>query len=298
MQPYQAYLANEGTCADGGIDCLTSAVVDCLYDHTTPSFLVNQQSAAIVLGLLPTILGMAGSTTVEIGLLGLRRPLLAFLVALGNPCFNPLRVFDSRNIVNHLGLRSDHSIKRSAPLPLYPALLVSALQYSLVLGAVANVALIVYDLSIRTVNVISMSSTFLPGIWIATSVAVTLLGFVALLLRVQLQPATTGAESQEKRGSKPYKEFEINSNKTRSRIILRQETYIAIAMTWLVDTLVIAHLAYGTYMLSSSLFVYTLDAGLIALRLFASSLACRGVLMYELSGMRENVAYQVPVSEE
>jgi hypothetical protein len=98
-QEYQIYLANTEPCGYTGPDCLIVGIVNCLLSIVTPSTVANQQAAAILLGLLPTILAMAGSTTVEIGLLAYRRPLLAFLVAMETPIVNPIRAFDYRYIV-------------------------------------------------------------------------------------------------------------------------------------------------------------------------------------------------------
>lgn len=51
-------------------------------------------SAATVLrGLLPTTLSLFGCTVEEIGILGLRRPLLAFLLGAGSPAIWPLSSF-------------------------------------------------------------------------------------------------------------------------------------------------------------------------------------------------------------
>ena len=50
-------------------------------------------AASVLLGLVPTILGLAGSSTVGIGLVALQYPFLALLLGIASPAVNPLRTF-------------------------------------------------------------------------------------------------------------------------------------------------------------------------------------------------------------
>ena len=293
-QQYQVYLANEKPCPVGPIDCLAEDVVDCLLNNITQTNLANQQAAAILLGLLPVMLAMASSTTLEIGLVALRRPLLAFLLSLGSLSVNPIRAFDYRNIIHHLGLQSDIPLKRSPEAHRGSAFLVSLCQYLLIAGAIANVVLITRDLSLKTVSTLSLGSTFLPALWVSTAAAIICLGVAALMLRVNLE--TNPGLKKDSIIRKACKEFELNANKPRCSLHLRQETYPSIVLSWLVAIFIIAHLAYGTLLLSSLLFVGTRDAAVIAVRLFLSTLVCRGILMYELSGLRERVTLEYATS--
>lgn len=59
-----------------------SDVAECLLDKTPEVFKAGMAAASVMLGLLPTILSLAGSSTVEVGLVALRRPLACF--TLGN----------------------------------------------------------------------------------------------------------------------------------------------------------------------------------------------------------------------
>ena len=287
---YQDYVSNTKPCTDGIIDCLAEEVVNCLLDNTTQTNLANQQAAAILLGLLPTVLGMAGSTTIEIGLLAFRRPLLAFLISMGSPCINPHRAFDYRNIVHRLGVQSDPTVKVSPRLTYYPALFVSALQYLCVCGSIANVGLITYDLSIKTVTTVALSATFLPALWVSTAVAIVFLGVVALILRVGLE--NKSGLPKQSWARKVLGEFVLESRKEHCRLFLKRETSTSIILSWMVATFIIAHLAYATLLLSSLLFIGTRDAAVIAVRLLLSTLVCRAILMYELSGLRERVTFE------
>ncbi|KAE9369141.1 hypothetical protein N431DRAFT_493029 [Stipitochalara longipes BDJ] len=66
-------------------------VVDCILSNSRESTKANMASADVVLGLLPTILALLGSTTPELSLLSSRRPLLAFLLSIGAPAVSPVR---------------------------------------------------------------------------------------------------------------------------------------------------------------------------------------------------------------
>lgn len=80
------------TCNYGG--CLSGRVVHCLLAQATESMKANMAAAAVLLGLLPTTLSLIGSNTVETGVLALRRPFLATLLAAGTPAVVPMRMFD------------------------------------------------------------------------------------------------------------------------------------------------------------------------------------------------------------
>lgn len=87
---YHDYL----TLSDPWANYHVNNVVSCVLDHFDESGKAQLAAASVLLGLLPTILGMVGSNTVEIGLLALQRPVLAFLLSLGAPVISPIRSFE------------------------------------------------------------------------------------------------------------------------------------------------------------------------------------------------------------
>ena len=86
-QALNATLQNNCSVADGRYltehynasckTCVIGPVVDCILAKASTSSNANLQSAGVVLGLLPTCLALAGSSTAEKRILALRRPLLA-----------------------------------------------------------------------------------------------------------------------------------------------------------------------------------------------------------------------------
>ena len=94
---YRAYISYNGTCSGSSGSCLSnimSDVVECLLKDTPEVFKTNMAAASVLLGLLSTILSLAGSSTVEVGLVALQRPLLALLLGAASPAVNPLRTFE------------------------------------------------------------------------------------------------------------------------------------------------------------------------------------------------------------
>ena len=71
-----------------------SNVTECLLKYAPEVSKADMAAASVLLGLLPTILSLAGSSTVEVGLVALQRPLLALLLGTASPAVNPLRTFE------------------------------------------------------------------------------------------------------------------------------------------------------------------------------------------------------------
>ena len=68
-------------------------VAECLLQNTPEIVRADMAAASVLLGLVPTILGLAGSSTVGIGLVALQYPFLALLLGIASPAVNPLRTF-------------------------------------------------------------------------------------------------------------------------------------------------------------------------------------------------------------
>ena len=81
-------------CLPRHVGCLPGNVVNCILNNAPESLKANTAAAAVLLGLLPTTLSLVGSSTIETGLLALRRPALAGLLAAGAPAVSPIRTFE------------------------------------------------------------------------------------------------------------------------------------------------------------------------------------------------------------
>lgn len=249
------------------------------------------QSAQVLLGLLPGMLALAGFTTIEIGVLALRRPLLAFLLAAGSPAANPLRtaaykgssdIFEWSACGNFVsGL--DRGWRR----------LIAAAQYLLALAAIANLALLCWELGVRTVLAWSPNSVVYPGVWALLAVGMHISGVIAVSLRVRLIEIDSKVTSSQAiwPGLKRIisRESELCSSQPLTKLVIRPEGPWVPLMTWFTATCTLAHLIFGVFTFSGILFIGFGDALVVVIRLMASIVLCRIILVFELSGMKRVV---------
>ena len=251
-EQYQAYISYNGTCS---LSRTMSDVANCLLNGTPEIFKADMASASVLLGLLPTILGLAGSSTVEVGLVALQRPLLALLLGIASPAVNPLRTFEYGAPVKLMS-REDYSAE-PLMIPRYLRQLVSGMQYALALAAISNLAMVTYSLSIRTYSV---SNQYVPIVllWMCLAVFIHIMGAVALRLRMKLiveNPLGISAALKN--------EFLLSAYQPGGQLAFRQESYWFIALSWAISVATIIHIAMGTMVLSSLLFINSQDALLI-----------------------------------
>src|SRR2546423_5526073 len=131
-------------------------------------------AAAVLLGLLPTTLGFVGSTAVEIGLVALRRLLLALLLAAGAPAVSPIRTFDYVDPKDLLEKKPGTAKVFSIGPTVKPAL--ALLQYFVALLAVLNLAFVSYEICIRTICSFSPETAYMPALWAFLAVAIHFFG--------------------------------------------------------------------------------------------------------------------------
>ncbi|KAH8890663.1 hypothetical protein GQ53DRAFT_867037 [Thozetella sp. PMI_491] len=285
---YADYLnSSSPACAQGDLTCVTSQVIDCLLNITRESWKSNMSAAAVLLGIMPTTLSLVGSTTVETGLLAMRRPLLSFLLSAGSPAVFPIRTFEYRSPEELLRSRDDDvAIPRFSP-PVSAAIVV--LQYILACGAVANIAEVTYELCRFSVCSFSSQLHSLPAIWVCLGLAVHFFGTIGVWLRMQLE------ESHEKPRTPRAilsQEFLLNSRWSAATLSFRRETYFFTFMSWFASTTNVLHIIFGTVVFSSLLFIGCADAVTISLRCLASAMVCRVILMFEISGMRRTACFR------
>ena len=276
-------------------------VTECLLNYTPEVFKADMAAASVVLGLLPTILSLAGSSTVEVGLVALQRPLLALLLGTTSPAVNPLRTFEYGAPASLMS-RKDYSAEPPT-IPAYLRQPVSGMQYALALAAIFNVAMVTYSLSIQTYSV---SNQYVPIIliWMCLGIFIHILGAVALRLRLKIVVEDPIGISTALKN-----EFLISAYHPEGRLAFRQESYWFISLSWATSVATIIHIAMGTVVLSSLLFINIRDALFVvgyiicpsyglgslllnsnqALRCLGSACVSRVIVMLELSYMRTNV---------
>ena len=251
-QEYLAYISNNSSCSGQCLASKISNVAECLLHWTPETFKADGAAASVMLGLLPTILSLAGSSTVEVGLVALRRPFLALLLGMTSPAVNPLRTFEYGAPMTLMS-REDYSAELPN-IPAYLRQLVSGMQYTLAIAAILNVAHVTYLLSIRTY---SITNQYVPIIliWMCVAIFVHVLGAVALRFRVKL----IGEESPGVLAAL-RSEFILSAYHPERCLIFRQESYWFICLAWATSVATIVHIAMGTMVLSSLLFINSQDA--------------------------------------
>lgn len=159
-------------------------LANCLLNHLKEVDKADMANAAVLLGLLPTVLSMAGSSTIETGMLALRRPLLALLVSAGSPAVNPLRTFEYKNILGYFEAQAHVNYVSGAMSPQQTFMMV--LEYVVAAGAVVNLITTSWELSVKTICATSMQFVGFPIIWTLLTIPVHIVGILAVYLRVDM----------------------------------------------------------------------------------------------------------------
>lgn len=244
----------------------------------------------MLLGILPAALVLLGSNTPQVSLLALRRPILAFALAVGTPGVTPTRALQYADHLELLEKRLD-----VLPIPTYStvsATIVTVLQYLVAFGAVGNVVHITWQLCILTVCSFSPEAIFMPALWVATSFLVNIGSYWAAKLRTRVIFSADATREDARRGALARfcaDELTLSSRQLPTKIKLRRETYPFIAISWITSLGAIANLILGTLTLSGLQYIGVRDSMVVIARYFASAIACRVVLNLETAGMRATV---------
>ncbi|KAK8041457.1 hypothetical protein PG994_014464 [Apiospora phragmitis] len=144
--------------------------------------------SSVILGLIPVL----GATTIEIGAISLRRPLLAAVLALGSPTVIPKRASDytpqsvgwngqNRPVTtgNREAMRKHNLWHGTLHYAVYP----------IALASLGNVAPLTYQLGYQGVSAFAVGTTFLPMLWAFLALLIHVVGASALYIRYDIRPA-------------------------------------------------------------------------------------------------------------
>ncbi|KJJ30141.1 hypothetical protein AFLA70_121g002561 [Aspergillus flavus AF70] len=272
---------------------LTAPLVSCMLSNLPENVKANMASAGVILGLLPTMLSMLGSNTVDTAILArvAGRPFLSLCLALGSPAVLPDRPFEYPNVKALLGA---DGIKKGLTIPKPGGrtwILISALEYIVALGAVANIVTACYQLGIQCICNYATEVTAQPLIWAFIVGLVHIGGTIALSLRYRVIRSPVGeTHTVQPNWFGRYLIREINPSLYSTPppdVDEIEESYLFLLFSWCVSTGAVVHILYGTMVLSSLLFISVQDALALAGRFLASVVCCRAVLAYELAGLRQ-----------
>lgn len=248
-----------------------------------------------MLGLLPTVLSLVGPTTIETGMLALRRPLLAQLMAASCPSISVIRTFDYRDGEEMLRVREAARPNEKSFVKSWPTTFMVS-QYLLLLGCIGNLMHIVWELSRNTICTLSTQTAWLPLFWIMIALPIHWVGFVSVRMRVRLDNQRIARDNHnhvmEKQPSawatmlKSEFRLGIDHPCDSGELKMRVEHWRFSILSWVASTGSVLHLIFGTIILSSTLFMTTRDGANVIGKLLLSVLVSRAILAGELYGMR------------
>jgi hypothetical protein len=163
------------------------------------------------------------------------------------------------------------------------------LEYTVASAAVANNAHLAYQLSTFAVCTFSPAEDFLPAVWTAAAVAIHLAGYLAARLKISVE-GSGGRGEDDNQGRLLHRIWaELTPTPWQSRLEVKTNDKHTGWFLVLVSALYIGDALqafYGTLILSSLVFISVRDSAIIVIRLMASALFARGILIYELAGFR------------
>lgn len=226
-QEYSDYMTK--TPVEGCKECLAEGVIRCILDSTGEDAKANMAAASVLLGLLPSILSLAGLRTIDTGLLAQRRPLLSFIVGVGAPAVSPVHAFDYHSGPMELLSEAPGAVD----LPRFGRVggaIVVIFEYLFAFAAVTNLLQVTIELSRRTVCTFTPSTEYLPLVWALTGILVHIVGAWACYLRARIETE----HNDSIWGS--LDEFRLSMHHRPAILKLRKETYWFIWWSWLVST--------------------------------------------------------------
>jgi hypothetical protein len=307
--------------------------LDCVLGASSESLKAKMASAAIFLGILPSMLSMLGPSMTQLAILSARRPLLSLLISLGAGGFYLDRLFRLETPAEILylaqGERLIPHINSSRV-----GILVGLLEYVLAAAAVLNTVNLAVRIGDRTIMSFACNLWFLPLIWVLS------LLFIFLLVAGPFQFSELAKHVRRCTGSKPPKHHaidtspegdgvmhwvplhdrtelspprerhvrqnnaakfvlrEVTSGLTHPSLVIHEipefESWVAVLFN--VGCFLVAfHIILGTCWFSSIIFLAPRDAIKIIMRFFGSAIVCRLIIMIELASMKSR---EIPRSDE
>ena len=259
------------------------SLLECILDNTNEKRKTTMASASVALALIPPLLAGLGQSLAEISLLSSQRPVLSALLALGAPAMYPTRVFEYTYPPDVLRAFPD----QFGVAKLRPSLsvAVSILQYLLAAGTVANNINLAIDLGVRSVLAWACNSWAMPLLWVLYPVSlhvVATLGYRYLTVTV-----STRGKSENCFWRRLKTEVTPSCNNPHFPLTTSEPTGTAISLQIFASALAFVHVVFGSLILSSLIFIGFHDTLWILFRLVGSALVCRGILMFELAGVKK-----------
>lgn len=265
---------------------------NCILQNVNPNITQSIASAAILLGLTPTILSVLGPSVAEIALLSMHRPFLSLLLSLGAPAVYPGRflIWDDPMCVNE----PQTGAWVVQPLSMRWAIVVSTTQYVLAMGAVALNIYTAWAMGVRAVLVWFCDTSYWPLLWVVLTIVTHTIAVLSLRLAIHKKRAVPlGATAREHKSlgrrllSAFKREFTPMANsksQVRNHFDVRLGP-VHVMLQYIGALVALVHLIFGTAMFSSLLYLGAGDAISTILLFVASAVVSRVILQFEIGGM-------------
>jgi hypothetical protein len=266
-------------------------VIHCMLEATPEIIKADMASAQVLLGLMPTILAVLGSSLQETAMLFVlgKRPLLALCLSVGSPAVYFDRTFHYRQQIESLERAKDWAPSLNAFLK--GNFGITLIEYVLALAAIANIGYLSYELTDKVSFSFAQNTGYLPVIWAFVGAVIHLLGALALWLRTSVTQA--GGGGSEAPYSSIFENIRAQFTPLQSEgpicIELRPPNIGYLILSWFTTILAACHVLFGTLLFSAILFVSVGDAVVLIFRYMASIVACKVVINYELAVLRATI---------
>ncbi len=265
------------------------------------AYLVNDQTAAVIMGLTPTILASLGPAVAETSLLSAHRPFLSLLISLRAPAVYPTRVFEFTD--PNSVLRHNEHVLRLPLLGTRSATICSILEYLFALAAAAIIVSTSVQRGQKTVLVWNCTNQAMPLIWTCLSAAIHVgasLGY-KIALRSSGRSCNHGYQSTQPGGSESSARKgtlrQIFGLRSKFRICalrkllhfheLEDPPSVAVLLSCFAGVGGFWPVVFGTVIFSSSISVSVIEfLNYVFWRYILAAAICRLILMVELTGLR------------
>ncbi|KAF3762096.1 hypothetical protein M406DRAFT_53338 [Cryphonectria parasitica EP155] len=298
------------------------ALAGCLLD-STPSFRQSEMNAvSVMLGLTPTAIGLIGPTTVQTSMLGLRKPILALMVALGTPAVGPQRGRDFVMAVKRMGkpfpipstiASYDDDISNPKHKNFISGICLGFVKifwtiwplgvYLVVMGCMANNAYLAYQLGCWCICSFSPPASWLPSLWMYLALVVHIVSVMTMwrLVTVSGGPSTQADTPMQWLLWKLQMEMdELTPLVAHVREGLPGKDDWFQLLVWALYVGASLHVLFGLVVLAGMLFISMQDAAFVVARYVACTLVCRLIVVVENVKIRKlgfNIEQEVDWSD-
>lgn len=292
-----AYFAPQGSLEASELLSICYQHEACVYDGLPTDEQLNFQSAAVILGLMPTLMSSIGVSVSEIALLSAHRPVLSLLISLAAPAIWPTRIFEYNDPGLALSGGDGTATKWLMTVPhLKPwaARTLSLVEYAIAFGAVINISLASKQMGEKTILSWGCTTVFVPLLWTALAAV----PHVPAALSYGIVRWKDRWQGESERSSTVWHrwvsmvetEVTVCANQTASRRRRSDKDGVptmAVILNIFAGGLSFVYLFVGTVAFSSLVFISVWEVlNEVLWRFIISTAAARLILIVELAGLR------------